>query len=434
MLWIYGVFMMSMLWNAAATVLFLACFLALAMRWLSFCGVGGLPAALSAPLPARTGSVPGRRTRLGVFAAALLFRAALAVGSLLLYRALEGPVQGGLAGLPELWTRWDAVHYLKLAELGYGGYWEDGQPLFLVFYPLYVWLVRAMGLLIPNTAAAGMAVSWLCFAGGCVYLYCLICEEYGASIARRTMLLLCAFPFSFFFGGILTESLFLLTTAAALYHIRRHAWGRYALWGVLAAMTRMMGLILIGAAIAEFCVKEKPFTPGGRGRLPVLLSRLPLLCAPVLGSLIYLALNFYVAGDPFAFTVMQRHWSQGFAWFPSVLAYLARYAASWPTVSTRWEMWIPELALFPCFAALLLKSWKRHRSMYTLYAFVYFILNYCLSWLLSAGRYLSCALPCFLFAADCLEERPKSTAALAAGMALCQCFFLWRYLAWGQVM
>ena len=72
--------------------------------------------------------------------------------------------------------------------------------------------------------------------------------------------------------------------------------------------------------------------------------------------------------------------------------------------------------------------------MFTLYAFVYFLLTYCLSWLLSAGRYLSCAVPCFFFAAEELEGKPGRTAALAAVMGLLQCLFCYRYLCWGQVM
>lgn len=163
-------------------------------------------------------------------------------------------------------------------------------------------------------------------------------------------------------------------------------------------------------------------------------KQIPLLIAPVLGSLVYFALNTYVAGDPFAFTKMQEHWSQGFMWFPEVLSYLAKNAFTWPNVITRWEMWLPELLLFPVFSLLLLKSWKKHRSMFTLYAFVYFILNYCLSWLLSAGRYLACAVPFFFFAADELDRRPKLTAVLVTGMAILQCAFCYRYLCWGQVM
>ena len=246
--------------------------------------------------------------------------------------------------------------------------------------------------------------------------------------------LLCAFPFAFFFGGIMTESLFFLTTAAGLYHIRRRQWFRYALWGVLAAMTRMQGVLLIGAAVAELCCWVRPFARGEKGRLGYVVKRLPLLCLPVVGSLAYFALNYHVTGNPFAFTVMQEHWSQGFLWFPKVLEYVAKNAFTWPNVLTRWEMWIPELVLFPVFAALLWRSWKKHRSMLTLYGFVYFILNYCLSWLLSAGRYLSCALPYFLFAADELEGRPRRTAAVLTLMAVLQMVLLYRYFCWGQVM
>lgn len=426
---------LQLFWTILATAAFLGAANALALRWLWASGVV-LHGPCSDPMPHRRGEASGSRELFRVFLAALLFRVAWALLSLFLYKSLKG-VDLGLTDLPGLWARWDAPHYIKLVELGYSGYIENGQPLFLVFFPLYVWIVRAASFLIPDTALAGMAVSFFCFAGGCVYLYRLGAEEYGSNLACRALILLSAFPFSFFFGGIMTESLFLLTTAAGLYHIRRHQWGRFALWGVLAAMTRMQGVVLIGAAIAELLNDERPFSFTGEERKRALLNcgkRLPLLCVPVLGSLAYLALNYHVTGDPFAFTEMQKHWSQGFRWFPSVLVYLAKNAFTWPNVTTRWEMWIPELVLFPIFALLLWRSWKRHRSMFTLYGFVYFILNYCLSWLLSAGRYLSCGVPFFLFAADELEGKPRLTAAVVAVMAVLQCVFCYRYLCWGQVM
>lgn len=424
-----------LLWDLLGTTAFALAFGALTLRWLAQ-GGAALPHPFSEPLPDRKGETVNGDTLWKVFLAALLFRLAAALGSLLLYNGIAG-AELGLSELPRLWARWDAPHYIRLAELGYGGYIEDGKPLFLVFYPLYVWLVRGAGLLIPNTALAGLLVSGVCFAWGNVYLYRLAAEEYGAGTARRSLMLLWAYPFSFFFGGIMTESLFLLTTGAGLYHIRRHRWGRAAAWGILAAMTRMQGVLLIGAACAEIFCQVKPLAGKGAARRSAFLEigkQIPLLIAPVLGSLVYFALNTYVAGDPFAFTKMQEHWSQGFMWFPEVLSYLAKNAFTWPNVITRWEMWLPELLLFPVFSLLLLKSWKKHRSMFTLYAFVYFILNYCLSWLLSAGRYLACAVPFFFFAADELDRRPKLTAVLVTGMAILQCAFCYRYLCWGQVM
>ena len=72
--------------------------------------------------------------------------------------------------------------------------------------------------------------------------------------------------------------------------------------------------------------------------------------------------------------------------------------------------------------------------MLTLYAFACLILDYSLSWLLSAGRYLSCALPFFLFAADWAEERPAVSAFLTAAMAVLFSLQLILYLTGGQIM
>ena len=68
-------------------------------------------------------------------------------------------------------------------------------------------------------------VLFLCYSAGCVYLYRLAAWELGKGAARRTVLFLSLFPYAFFFGGVMTEGLFLLTTAAALWHIRRHRCG-----------------------------------------------------------------------------------------------------------------------------------------------------------------------------------------------------------------
>lgn len=425
---------MLLLWNLLATAAALAFGGFLVGRWLWESGAEVGRGRWT--LPAYPGETPAPRTLWKVFFAALAFRLLWAVGSLLVYDLFTG-AGAGLWDIPGLWSRWDAPHYIHLAELGYGGYLEEGKPLFLVFYPLYVWLTRGVTALVGDTALAGMGVSWLCFGWGSVYLYRLVGEEYGGKAAWRSLVLLWSFPFSFFFGGIMTESLFLLTTAAGLYHIRRHQWGRAAVWGLLAAMTRMQGVLLVGAAAAELFCLEKPFAKGRRERGRTLLKmagKLPLICLPVVGGGVYFGLNAAVAGDPFAFVEMQRHWSQGFQWFPEVLAYLAKNALTWPNVSTRWEMWVPELLLFPLFALLLWRSRGKHRSMFSLYAFVYFILNYCLSWLLSAGRYLSCGLPFFWFGEVELERRPGLTWWLAAGMGLLQMVFCLRYLCWGQVM
>ena len=361
-----------------------------------------------------------------VFAAALLFRLAVFLAAALLACLVLYPGTGGGWAL-DIWKKWDAWHYVNLAELGYDGYTENGQHLFLVFFPLYPWLVRLVSAVTGNTMAAGLLVSALCYAAGCVYLYRLAAWELGEGAARRAVLFLSVFPYAFFFGGVMTEGLFLLTTAAALWHIRRHHWRRAGLWGVLAALTRMHGLLLIGAAGAELVEHLGGF------RWREILRKLPALLLPVLGTLGYLLLNWSVTGEPFAFTEMQKHWSQGFCWISDTLWYVLDNALHYPDAAIRREIWIPELLLVPLLFALLWWA-RRLRSMYTLSAFACLVLNYSLSWLLSAGRYLSCALPFFLFAAALTEKRPWLTALLAAGCGAGFLLSLWCYLTGGQIM
>lgn len=415
---------MQLLWTVLVSGLVIALGLALVLRWL---GAAGLPVPLYRRAPDSARCPVSRDESVRVFLLALLFRLVIFVVVGLFTCLVLYPDSGPDAAL-WIWKRWDALHYVNLAELGYSGYMEDGKHLFLVFFPLYPWLMRLVSALTGNTMAAGLLISFLCYAGGCVYLYKLTAWELGRRAARRAVLFLSVFPHAFFFGGIMTESLFLLTTAAGLWYIRRHRWWLAGAIGILATMTRMHGILLVGAAAAELVEKRGGFDWKEIGR------RLPALLLPVLGTLVYLLLNWQVAGDPFAFTVMQEHWSQGFCWISDTLWYVLQNALSYPTEAVRYQLWIPTILLFPVFFALAVYARKRFRSMYTLYGFVYLVLNYSLSWLLSAGRYLSCALPFFLFAAALTERRRWLTILIAAGMSIGFLVMLYGYLTGGQIM
>ena len=415
---------MNLIWTLAVTGMVTALGLVLTLRWLS---AAGLPVPLTVKIPTATGYRAEHAECVKVFAGTVLFRIIvfLAVGVVTCLILYPG---AGTDAFLWIWKRWDGLHYVNLAELGYSGYVEDGKHLFLVFFPLYPWLMRVISLLTGNTMAAGLLVSFVCYGAGCVFLYKLAAFELGQGTARRTVLFLSIYPYAFFFGGIMTESLFLLTTAGGLWAIRRHRWWRAGIWGLFAAMTRMHGILLIGAAGAELVEST------GRFDWKAIVRKLPALLLPAVGTLAYFGLNWQVAGDPFAFTVMQQHWNQGFCPIADTLWYVLQNAFSYPTEMVRYQIWIPTILLFPLFFALLVWARNQFRSMYTLYGFVYLVLNYSLSWLLSAGRYLSCALPFFLFAAALTEHRPKLTAGLSAVMGAGFLLNLYWFLTGGQIM
>lgn len=336
--------------------------------------------------------------------------------------------------------RWDAAHYIRLIEEGYQGYTENGQHLFLVFFPGYVWAVRLLRLVIPSTALAGTALSCLCYGGACCYLYRLAGEAYNGRVARDALLYMSLFPFSFFSGLVMTEGLFLLATTGACWYAWRGKWLAFGLFGALAALTRMTGLLVIAVGVIRLLEVYRPLEPPvgkslGRCWKPLLL-RLPLTLLPAAGTLLYLLLNLWVDGDPFAFASHQEHWHQGYLWISQVVEYIGRYLGDNLGSSFGWAVWAPALALFVVGLALL--YWaalrKGHPAGLLAYGFCFFVATYSLSWLLSAGRYLSTCFVLFLFLAKLTQRRPALRAALLGGEGVLLGVYLCAFLAGAQVM
>lgn len=336
--------------------------------------------------------------------------------------------------------RWDAAHYIRLIEEGYQGYTENGQHLFLVFFPGYVWAVRLLRLVIPSTALAGTALSCLCYGGACCYLYRLAGEAYNSRVARDALLYMSLFPFSFFSGLVMTEGLFLLATTGACWYAWRGKWLAFGLFGALAALTRMTGLLVIAVGVIRLLEVYRPLEPPvgkslGRCWKPLLL-RLPLTLLPAAGTLLYLLLNLWVDGDPFAFASHQEHWHQGYLWISQVVEYIGRYLGDNLGSSFGWAVWAPALALFVVGLALL--YWaalrKGHPAGLLAYGFCFFVATYSLSWLLSAGRYLSTCFVLFLFLAKLTQRRPALRAALLGGEGVLLGVYLCAFLAGAQVM
>ena len=336
--------------------------------------------------------------------------------------------------------RWDAAHYIHLIEEGYQGYTENGQHLFLVFFPGYVWAVRLLRLVIPSTALAGTALSCLCYGGACCYLYRLAGEAYNGRVARDALLYMSLFPFSFFSGLVMTEGLFLLATTGACWYAWRGKWLAFGLFGALAALTRMTGLLVIVVGVIRLLEAYRPLEPPvgkslGRCWKPLLL-RLPLTLLPAAGTLLYLLLNLWVDGDPFAFASHQEHWHQGYLWISQVVEYIGRYLGDNLGSSFGWAVWAPALALFVVGLALLYWAalWKGHPTGLLAYGFCFFVATYSLSWLLSAGRYLSTCFVLFLFLAKLTQRRPALRAALLGGEGVLLGVYLCAFLAGAQVM
>lgn len=411
----------------------------LLLRCLAAWGAGGRLVSLVslAQGEARSGEegVPGWQVFLWSFGFRVLLVGTGMLAAVLLSQGELSP-EGAFRQL----LRWDGNHYKNLVELGYAGYVENGQHLFLVFFPGYVWAVRLLRLVIPSTALAGTALSCLCYGGACCYLYRLAGEAYNGRVARDALLYMSLFPFSFFSGLVMTEGLFLLATTGACWYAWRGKWLAFGLFGALAALTRMTGLLVIVVGVIRLLEAYRPLEPPvgkslGRCWKPLLLG-LPLTLLPAAGTLLYLLLNLWVDGDPFAFASHQEHWHQGYLWISQVVEYIGRYLGDNLGSSFGWAVWAPALALFVVGLALL--YWaalrKGHPAGLLAYGFCFFVATYSLSWLLSAGRYLSTCFVLFLFLAKLTQRRPALRAALLGGEGVLLGVYLCAFLAGAQVM
>lgn len=381
------------------------------------------------------------RRAVTVFLFAILFRLMLYAASVCMM-AVTGDYQNGItfSDFLEAWKRWDGSAYLRIAENGYRGYQEEGQFLDIVFFPLYPWLIRLVALLAGDYRLSALLVSLFGYGIGCVYFDKIVCMEFGEEEGENALCALAVFPFSFFFGAMMTEALFLAVSAGFLYYLRKHCLGRAALFGFFACLTKLQGMLLPLCVIAELLCsghgivllrqknwkgfREKILWPGIR-------------CVPmVFGFFIYLWMNYCVEGNPFRFLYYQKnHWMHTLGPVWDTVSYIRYYAGENWYNATGMGLWIPQLILF--FVYLIGMGyglWKKMRPVYLVYLAAFFLLTYSSTWLISGGRYTLSALPLFMLAGKFLTEHKKIGKLVLSFSFALMMIYLVGYYQWKQIM
>lgn len=383
-----------------------------------------------------------RKEILQIFGIAFLVRIAVYVlGAIICIRSVEYYSQIGHFGFSEFlgsWQRWDAKHYINLADLGYQNYIENEQHLFLVFFPLYPWIVRIVHLFIRNWDVACLTVSVLSFCTGSVFFYGVIKEEFGRTIAKYSLVLLCCYPFSFFFGGMMTESLFFCLLSAGFFYIRRHKWFVAGVIGIFCALCRVQGILLLGVGMVEFFIAYRPLELLREKRfrefVTAFFTKGSWLFLTVIGNLIYFGINKSVEGDFFRFRYYQKeHWYHTTTYISNCISEILSYIRT-AEHQNLIAIWLPELVVFILAVVCIIYSLRRHPLRYSAFLIVYTVLNYSVTFLISGGRYMLCALPMFVILAQILEKQKWLCILLAAvSFSLLNMYFL-LYMSGGQVM
>jgi hypothetical protein len=158
------------------------------------------------------------------------------------------PVYTPLDYLIQPWDRWDTGWYTEIAQHGYVWFGSTFFP------PLFPALIRvAMPLVGGDAVATALLIATVAAFFAFLALYRLA-ERFapGGELGAPTLLVAALLPTSFFLMAGYSEALFLALSLWALLAALQEQWGRMALLGALAAITRQQGFLL--AALAFPCV------------------------------------------------------------------------------------------------------------------------------------------------------------------------------------
>ena len=212
------------------------------------------------------------------------------------YQALADQRIEGAYGWLELWNRWDALNYQKLAVQGYSAV-GDMRPT-MVFYPLFPWTTRLLALVVNDYLVSALLVSTLASIAAGILLYRLVQLDFSRATASLAVWFLFIFPTSYFLHIGYTESLFLMLALGCVLAARTGRWMVAGLLGAFACLTRATGLVLVPALLIE----------AGHQYWTTRRWNWQWLCVAIvpLGFGGYLWLNYHTAGDPFAFLPIRK--------------------------------------------------------------------------------------------------------------------------------
>jgi hypothetical protein len=298
------------------------------------------------------------------------------------------------------WARWDAAHYIAVAQFGYGGSGNPSPGGGAGFFPLYPLLMRgAVGLFgfdpTPSAlAVAAIAVSNVCFVISIALFIWLGRDQIGDAAARQAALLLCVTPFGFFFNAAYSESLFLMLSLLCLVLARDQRYWLAGLVAGLASGSRLVGLALL-PAILFMAYRRGTFRRDFVGMAALAPS----------GLIAFFIYSWRKFDDPFAYFHTQSEWG---GWNEHVRHYaelFLKHPKQTLTGDPRDLIILFNVVLAAIFLAFLPAVWRKLDPGTALFTTLLVVVQGIMTWV-SLGRYLLPAVGVY-FVAGLLLAKPR---------------------------
>jgi len=184
---------------------------------------------------------------------------------------------------------WDGTWYRDIAEFGY----QAGPRAGVRFFPLFPLLGRLLAFpLGGHTALALVLVANVGSIVAAIALRRLVIAEKGdTALADRAVWCLVIFPSAFVLVLAYSESLMLAASVCAFGFLRGRRWWWAALFGLVAALSRPLGVVLVVPALVEVIAGWRAVP--GRERWGAAAA----VTAPAVGLGMYLAWVGHVYGN-----------------------------------------------------------------------------------------------------------------------------------------
>lgn len=154
----------------------------------------------------------------------------------------------------DIWSRWDARWYLDIVMNGYTAS-ENFQSSYstIAFFPLFPYLVKAFSFLLPQAFLSqsvylliGLLLNNSFFLTGLFFLYRLTDAFFHSDLLNKgVILLVVAYPASFYYSCFYTESLFFLLAVLSLWTAQNQRWFLSAIFCALLSVTRPQGILML---------------------------------------------------------------------------------------------------------------------------------------------------------------------------------------------
>lgn len=295
---------------------------------------------------------------------------------------------------PIPWANFDGIHYLLIAERGYGLHQE-------AFFPLFPALIRS---LVPifggNYVISSLFLVHASFIVTLALFWKLVENDFGKEVSRWSLAFLLLFPTAFFLGSVYSESFFLMVVLGSFFAARKGRWWVAGFLGALASATRIVGIFLLLALFIEFYIQRIKGKKLKSGLLNEFKRGAGIFLIPF-GLVSYMVYLGNIVGDSLAFIHSQPAFGANRSGSEIILLpqVIFRYVKIFLTVpSANYDFWIAVLEFFSFAIVIgsLLIFWKKIRMSYLIFSLLAIIAPTLTGTLSSMPRYILVAFPVFI--------------------------------------